>query len=172
MGTPDSEECHTSLCQAYPRYQTRGSNENSRLLVGGCWPRMSARVCLSAEAAFQAACLRGKQIQTAARLFARSVSTIRNTNTSTRSRLRSSSFGSAVHMRKAAWLSILPRQSPSSLIFASISWEGDWFFCDPLPFSLCAKRCCAFVASRGQGLDARGTKPSQTALTGSIFGRQ
>src|SRR5215471_9972341 len=32
-------------------------------------------------------------------------------------------------------LSILPRQSPSSLILASISCEGDLFFCDPLFFT-------------------------------------
>src|SRR5579864_5923399 len=42
----------------------------------------------------------------------------------------STTSGSAFFTRARSWLSILPRQSPSSLIFAAISLEGDPVFAD------------------------------------------
>src|SRR6185437_15393086 len=46
----------------------------------------------------------------------------------------STTSGSASLTKVRSWLSALPRQSPSSLILASISSEGDLPFCDSLPF--------------------------------------
>src|ERR1700737_2483865 len=46
----------------------------------------------------------------------------------------STTSGSASLTKVRSRLSILPRQSPSSLILASISLEGDLLFCGPLSF--------------------------------------
>src|SRR5262245_42783312 len=46
----------------------------------------------------------------------------------------STTSGSASFTRVRSRPSIVPRQSPSSLILASISREGDWLSCDPLFF--------------------------------------
>src|SRR6266403_3386505 len=46
----------------------------------------------------------------------------------------STTSGSASFTKARSRLSILPRQSPSSLIRASMSCEGDLLFCDPLFF--------------------------------------
>src|SRR6188508_2084524 len=46
----------------------------------------------------------------------------------------STTSGSACLTKVRSRLSILPRQSPNSLILASISREGDLPFCDPLFF--------------------------------------
>src|SRR5262249_16078063 len=57
----------------------------------------------------------------------------------------STTSGSASLTRVRSRLSILPRQSPSSLIRASISREGDGLFCDALFLSMPVSALCQVV---------------------------
>src|SRR3954466_5137210 len=69
----------------------------------------------------------------------------------------STTSGSASLTRARSRLSISPRQSSSSLILASISWEGDSPPCDPL--------CAMSVAlPSSRGLDGWGSSPPPAML--------
>src|SRR4051794_17282087 len=83
----------------------------------------------------------------------------------------STTSGSASFTKVRSRLSISPRQSGSSLILASISWDGDSLFCDPLfvmPVSLLSS---SGPASRRdllqQRVDAR--KPCLRALLDAVL---
>src|SRR6185312_324877 len=57
----------------------------------------------------------------------------------------STTSGSASLIRARSRLSICPRQSPSSLILASISWEGDWLFVGSLFMPACPPKSKASI---------------------------
>src|SRR5215467_9260719 len=66
----------------------------------------------------------------------------------------STTSGSACLTRARTRLSISPRQSPSSLILASISRDGDLLVCDPL---VCDPLFFIAVSPQSRGLDKGGT---------------